>query len=263
MAKKILVVDNHPVMLRMLANLLVRHGHEVRTAEDGLAALDVLKSFVPDIIFVDLVMPNISGEKLCRIVRNMPHLQDVFLVIVSAVAVEENLDFIALGADACIAKGGADSMARHVSRVIELASRMGEPGEVPPDIFGREEVATRQISRELLSSRRHLEVILDNIVEGILEIGRNRKIIFANPAAVRLIGLSEEKLLGMPLDAVADGFFLEPEEERAGSSVGAAQYPARTEVSGRLSHRQVVFSLLPVEGAEGVSSIVIIRECCP
>ncbi|MFZ5774257.1 MAG: response regulator [Thermodesulfobacteriota bacterium] len=258
MAKKILVVDNHPVMLRMLANLLIRHGHEVRTAEDGLGALDVLKSYVPDIIFVDLVMPNISGEKLCRIIRNMPHLQKVFLVIVSAVAVEENLDFVALGADACIAKGGAESMARHVSRVIEMASLIGGPQEEPPEILGREEVATRQISRELLSSRRHLEVILDNIVEGILEVGRDRKVIFVNPAAVRLIGVPEEELLGADLASVAGGVFM----PWVGGGDGAlSESLARREVAVSLNRRQVVCSILPVELPSGGSTtIVIIRE---
>ncbi len=75
MGSKILVVDNHPLVLKLIANLLEKSGHEVRIAEDGLSALDILKSYASDIIFVDLVMPNISGEKLCRIIRNMPHLQ--------------------------------------------------------------------------------------------------------------------------------------------------------------------------------------------
>ena len=63
--KKILVVDNHPMMLKFMTNLLKERGHRVLTAGDGLSALSILKKHVPDIIFVDLVMPNISGEKLC------------------------------------------------------------------------------------------------------------------------------------------------------------------------------------------------------
>jgi len=70
--KKILVVDNDPVVLRLMTNFLEKKGHQVLTAKDGLFALDVLKTHTPDVMFIDLVMPNIGGEKLCRIVRSMP-----------------------------------------------------------------------------------------------------------------------------------------------------------------------------------------------
>ncbi len=65
MKKKILVVDDHRMMLNFMANLLEKEGHQVFTAQDSLSALDILETDTPDIIFVDLIMPNISGEKLC------------------------------------------------------------------------------------------------------------------------------------------------------------------------------------------------------
>ena len=63
--KKILVVDNHPVMLKYMTTLLEKEGHQVKTAGDGLSALDILETYVPDAIFCDMVMPRIDGEKLC------------------------------------------------------------------------------------------------------------------------------------------------------------------------------------------------------
>ncbi|MBW2194401.1 MAG: response regulator [Deltaproteobacteria bacterium] len=86
--KKILVVDNHPVMLKLMNKLLGGEGHEVWTAQDGLSALNILKTSVPDTVFVDLVMPNISGDKLCRIMRGMSKLKDTHIVILSAIAAE-------------------------------------------------------------------------------------------------------------------------------------------------------------------------------
>jgi DNA-binding response OmpR family regulator len=55
MKKKVLVVDNHKVVLKFMASLLEKEGHQVLTAEDGLLALDILKTYVPDIVFIDLV----------------------------------------------------------------------------------------------------------------------------------------------------------------------------------------------------------------
>lgn len=60
---KVLVVDNHLVMIKFMENLLIRDGYEVKTAMGGLEALDLLKTYRPDIIFIDLIMPGIRGEK--------------------------------------------------------------------------------------------------------------------------------------------------------------------------------------------------------
>lgn len=258
MGKKIFVVDNHPLVLKLIANLLEKDGHEVCTAEDGLSALDILKSYVPDIIFVDLVMPNISGDKLCRIIRNMPHLQGVFLVILSAIAAEEELDFAALGADACIAKGSMTNLARHVARVIELASPAGGQ-EKSRDIMGLDEIATREITRELLSSRKHFEVILKNMSEGIFEFAANRRIIFANQAALTLVGIPEEILLGTEFTEIFCGNSL---ETVVALLHGPAEAPRKIseEAPVLLNGRQVSLQFLSVAGEGGASTIVIIHD---
>ncbi len=258
MGRKILVVDNHPMVLKLIANLLEKGGHEVRTAEDGLSALDILKSYAPDIIFVDLVMPNISGEKLCRIIRNMPHLQGVFLVILSAIAAEEELDFEALGADSCIAKGSMTNLARHVARVLELASSAGGQ-EKSRDILGLDEVATREITRELLSSRKHFEVILRNMSEGILEFAANRKVVFANPAALALVGIPEEILLGSEFTEIFCGHSLEAVSALL-KDPGESPQKISEEAPVLLNGRQVSLQFLPVTGEGGASTIVIIHD---
>ena len=60
MKKKILVVDDDRVMLKFIIKLLSRDGHEVKTAEDGFAALNQLSTFMPEIIFFDLIMPALA-----------------------------------------------------------------------------------------------------------------------------------------------------------------------------------------------------------
>jgi CheY-like chemotaxis protein len=62
--KKILVVDNHRVIREFMTNFLGKKGCHVVTAEDGLSALETLKTYIPDVMFVDLIMPNIGGKKL-------------------------------------------------------------------------------------------------------------------------------------------------------------------------------------------------------
>ena len=117
--KKILVVDNDQIMRRFMTKLLEKEGHQVVTAEDGLNALDILKTYTPDIIFVDLVMPNIDGEILCRIIRDMQKFKDTNLVILSAIAAEEQIDFAQMGVNACIAKGPFNEMAQNILVILE------------------------------------------------------------------------------------------------------------------------------------------------
>ena len=73
--KKILAVDNDQFMLKFITDVFAEKGHEVITAEDGLSALDILETYTPDFIFIDLVMPNINGKKLCKIIREMERLK--------------------------------------------------------------------------------------------------------------------------------------------------------------------------------------------
>ena len=193
--QRILVVDNHPVMLRFMENLLSNQGHKVLTANDGLSALDVLKTFTPDVIFIDLIMPNIGGEKLCRIIRSMPPLKDVYIVILSGVAAEKDLDFVELGANACIAKGPFDKMPKHILSVLKNKEVEGSNGLLEK-VMGIENIFEREVSKELLSSKMHLESILNNMSEGILELNPEARILYANPSAVSMSGLAEEDLLG-------------------------------------------------------------------
>lgn len=191
---KILVVDNNPVLLNLLNNFLAQHGYEVATAGDGLSVLKILKSFKPDCIFLDLIMPNIDGEKLCRIIRGMPSLNDVPLVIMSGLAAEVKIDFSELGANACIAKGPFPTMSK---LILKLLAELEEKKNLDrTEIMGLEGVFPREITKELLSVKNHLEIILSSISEGIIEITADCRIVYVNPEAVEIIGQPEVELLG-------------------------------------------------------------------
>jgi len=193
MPKKILVVEDNRMMLNFLTKTLEQEKHQVVSAEDGLSALDILTSFTPDIIFLDLILPKIGGEKLCQIVRKMQHLADCYLVVLSAAVAEMEYDYKKIGADTCIAKGPFGSMAKHVLAAIKESDASRE--ERPDQIVGLDEIHARQMTKELLSQNRHLEAILESISEGILEVYSGR-VVYANSAVVFLLGIPEEKLLG-------------------------------------------------------------------
>ena len=256
MINRILVVDNHPVILKFMINLLTKRGYEVKTAKDGLSALDTLKTYIPDVIFVDLVMPNISGEKLCRIIRSLPNLEDVYLIVLSGIAAEGKINFAELGANAFIAKGPLSIMAERIFSALDQAGpgvtreRLGERAEF-------DHYYPREVVKELLSSIKHLEGILENMSEGVLELTYEPKIVYANPAALSLMGIPEEKLLG----SIFTDFLPDTDRDRIESLLlSHSSKPRETyeDLSLVLNDKQVLLNILPVEGEEHV--VVIMKD---
>jgi CheY-like chemotaxis protein len=119
MGKKILIVDDTRMMVSFMTMTLEKDEHEVFSAEDGITALEMLKSLTPDIMFVDLVMPNMRGDELCQRIREVPHLKDCYLVIISGSVGEIELDLTKIGADECIAKGPFGQMAEQVLAAVK------------------------------------------------------------------------------------------------------------------------------------------------
>lgn len=258
MQKKILVVDNHPAMLKWITNLFEKEGHEVLTAVDGLSALDMLKTYRPDVLFVDLIMPNIGGEKFCQVVRKELKLEDIFIVVFSGIAAEEDLNFAEFGANACIAKGPFDKLGQHVLRVLDEVDG-GRSISLFQHTIGREGVYPRQITKELLSFKKHFETILRSMSEGILEITPEGRIVYANPKAVSLIGVPEERLLATDLT----NLFHSDDQERMKGLLSTLNTHRKT-VNGdpplRLNGKQVSLNLLPILDDEHRTNVLLIND---
>ncbi|PCJ31174.1 MAG: hybrid sensor histidine kinase/response regulator [Gammaproteobacteria bacterium] len=87
--KKILVVDNEPVDRELVANILEPLGFEVKQAASGAECLQLYPQFQPDIIFMDLAMPEMDGWETIHLIRNV-HRSEVKIGIISANAFDKN-----------------------------------------------------------------------------------------------------------------------------------------------------------------------------
>ena len=72
----ILVVDDEPQITRVLRTSLGAQGYEIRVANDGETALEIVKDFVPDLVITDLAMPRMNGIELCRQLRKISQVPD-------------------------------------------------------------------------------------------------------------------------------------------------------------------------------------------
>ena len=189
---KVLVVDNSPVVLKILSVILEQEGCEVCTADNGLLALDMVPQFKPDIIFTDLVMPKIDGAKLCRVIRSTPGYEHIFLVVLSGIALEDGMNVQELEADVCIAKGPASIMRQYILDALAQYHR-GERHD--RDVKGLDGLHAREVTRELLMAKRHNEIILDRMSEGVVELDGSGRVLMANRAMLEILGQPEARVL--------------------------------------------------------------------
>ena len=258
MAKKILVVDNHPVMLKFMTELLEKEGHQVKTAGSGLDALDILRIFIPDVIFVDLIMPNIDGKKFCQIIRKIPGLKDVFLIVLSAIAAEQNVNFTEFGANACIAKAPFNKMAKYIHAVMEQLSLVSSVS-LTDQVMGFSDVFPRHITEELLLVKRHFEAILSTMSEGILEITSEGRIVYANPAAIALIGILEETFLASNFTDL----FKQTDGQMIKEQLMAINNQSKTIIRDfpvLINGKQILLNILPVTDERHRTIIIILND---
>ncbi len=117
--KRILVVDDDPLVLRMVELTLSKHGAQICTAADGMEGLAQFYVNRPDLIIVDVMMPGIDGWGICSRLRK---LSDVPILMLSALGADTHIvRGLRCGADDYVAKPFTDEVL--VARVEALLRR--------------------------------------------------------------------------------------------------------------------------------------------
>src|SRR5215472_13589601 len=111
--RRILLVDDESQITRVLRTSLSSHGYDIRVANDGETALEIMKDWTPDLVITDLSMPNMDGLELCRRLRKTTKVP----IIVLSVRGEERTKVQALDA-------GADDYVTKPFGISELLARV-------------------------------------------------------------------------------------------------------------------------------------------
>lgn len=105
MSARILVVDDNPLNVKLLAAKLAKDYYFVSTAEDGLQALDAVKRDMPDLILLDIMMPNLDGFETCKRLKADPATKHIPIVMVTALSdVNDRVHGLECGADDFLTK---------------------------------------------------------------------------------------------------------------------------------------------------------------
>ena len=102
---KVLVVDDEDDILELLKYNLKKEGYEVKTASNGIKAVEIARSFLPDLVILDIMMPHQDGVETCRQMREIPALNNSYILFLTA-RTEEYSEVAAfdIGADDYLSK---------------------------------------------------------------------------------------------------------------------------------------------------------------
>lgn len=105
MAKKILVADDEPAVLRSLEFILKKEGYQVLTATNGQEAYDQAMATPPDLCLLDIQMPRMDGNEVCRKLRDDPTGAGLYIIMITAKGQEsDRLNSMESGANEFITK---------------------------------------------------------------------------------------------------------------------------------------------------------------
>ena len=121
MKKKILIVDDEPNIVMSLEYTFKKQGFEVFIARDGSEALEILKHHIPNVVLLDIMMPNVDGFQTLTQIKNTDSLMDTKVVFLTAKNKVSDIEKgLKLGADKYLTK--PFSVKKIVSEILELVT---------------------------------------------------------------------------------------------------------------------------------------------
>ncbi len=103
---KVLVTDDNPEIRLMSTMLLRRAGYEVLEASTGQECLDAVRVHHPDLVLLDVMLPDMTGTQVCRQIKNDENLKDIFVILASGIRIssENQAEGLDIGADGYIVR---------------------------------------------------------------------------------------------------------------------------------------------------------------
>lgn len=185
----VLIVDDERRNRALLEAILKPLGYNIVLAEDGQEALEKTLELRPDLILLDVMMPDITGYEVCETIREDPDLAEIPVLLVTALDDRESrLRGIEAGAD--------DFLSKPVDTV---------------EIQARVKTVTRlNRYRRLVAEREKFSKISDFASDALLLLDRDSRIHHANARARQLLGLQDDGTNRSFIDVATNGFQLQP-----------------------------------------------------
>jgi PAS domain S-box-containing protein len=173
---RILMVDDNLALLEVISRLLQSKGYEVSTAPTGLEGLRLTRQWLPDLVLLDVQLPDLGGFEVCRQIKSDPALLDVFVIMLSgeATSASQKAGGLDTGADEYLTKplDAQELMAR-----IRTAARL------------------RHTTAALRASEQHYRRLVEILPDAVGLLDAQGRLVAVNSQAVSMLGYAEAGLL--------------------------------------------------------------------
>ena len=181
----ILIVDDNALVLKAYANVLSKRGYRVLTAGNGNSALLIIKQEKISLILLDVMLPDLSGLEILRLLKSNPKTEHIFVVLISSMATSpgNQIEGMELGADGYLVKPmpvwelvvRVNGFLKHM-RSIELL-------KISEERYRRISERTEEALKE---SNAYLSAILENSSNIFIALDKDYRIQFANNLAIEM-----------------------------------------------------------------------------
>ena len=161
---KILVVDDDPDIVEILKYNLKNSGYSVKSAGNGLEAIKKAKKFIPDIILMDVMMPEMSGIEACEEIKNIDQLSQAIIIFLSARSEDyTQISAYDAGADDYISKPVKPKIL--LKKISNIAKKISSEKNAPKTIdlgsikINKEEYVVIKDKKEILLPRKEFELL--------------------------------------------------------------------------------------------------------
>lgn len=239
----ILIVDDAPDSVGLLQDMMRQQGYQTFVASTGKRALDIALRVQPDLILLDVRMPDLDGLEICRRLKRAPDTAHIPVIFISDCGETED---VVAGFDT----GAADYIAKPV-RMAEVCVRV------------RAQLRLRSNSDSQKQQAERLQLIVDGMDEGLMLVDADGCIAFANPASEGFLAQPRRLLAGRPLcdlvEPPADrdyaAFFANPWDDQAAARCRGTREVRLRQPDGTL--RAIDLGLSPMAGDEGLFVILL------
>lgn len=200
----ILIVDDQIDNIQVLTLFLETQGYSVTYALSAKDTLQRLNAIQPDLILLDLFMPDINGLELCKQIKEKPACHDIPVIFLTASHDEQHVI-------AAFEQGAADYMTKPFNAKEVLAR-------------AKTHIKLRQKTIELQQAKEQLNTIVTHVQDGLVVIDKAGIVQFINPAAAQMFRQPIDKLLGEDLgQPIAETNITQIEILRLNGEVGIAE----------------------------------------
>lgn len=199
----ILIVDDSPQILLLITNILIEEGFTTFQADSGLMAYSIIENSIPDLILLDIMMPEIDGFEVCQKIKSNPKFADIPIIFLSAITnIKDRLKGFELGAVDYITKPFDDEeliakVKTHVELFIlkkTLKKKNEELEAVNKQYLTQYEeykelyIKLNHTNIQLKKSELSFQTLAQNSPVGIFRTNAEGKTIYVNPKYCELTG---------------------------------------------------------------------------